>query len=684
VRSWLGALLVTVLVYLTQFLQVFSFWDEQVLDHASQLTRPNPLDLPLCVVELSDETIQELGNPPSRAVYAHMLDVLAKGGARWVVLDLVFDLPRRDSSEDSALAQALRRHPNTTLSGQLPESQIRSGTAGVLNVLASQERVRPMDAFLVANPRWGVVLNREDADGVVRRYRSAWKDLDGRSRLSLGARALVDMGWFDSTLLEQDPWNDPRGFRIRFAGGARSFPYYSLEKVVDDSNWTSPTEDAWGERLDLSDSIVKSGAFRDKIVLVGATARTLQDIYKIPGDENSSMSGVELHAHAMATFLSRKVVNDPPRLFYWPLVFLVAWALLRYLRRLMHGWLAVAVLLALLLGWVILVVAVAAWMQVGLLLSVGVVVLSGTVLVAAVERMMLEVARKREITRAFGQYVSPEVVRMMINDPSRVVLGGTRAEITALFSDFEGFTSLTEGLPAEDLVRHLGDAFSTLSQVLLDEGGTLDKFMGDAIMAEFGMPFPQADKAVRACRAAWKMQQALEGLRGQARGFPDLHMRVGVSTGEAIFGNLGSRQKFDYTALGDAVNLGSRLEGVNKHYDTQILLEGNTRKQVGEVALVRMLDRVRVAGKRDAVEVWELVGMQGEPGQLLSSQDLDDWQAIRDLHDEGDFLGLQARLAAFLSLHPKDGPARCLKERADQFLATGVPANWDGVVSLGK
>jgi adenylate cyclase len=682
-RSWLGALLVTAFVYLTQFLQVFSFWDEQVLDQAAMLTRPDPLSLPLCVVELSDETIQELGNPPSREVYAHMLDVLARGGARWVVMDLVFDLPRRDAAEDSALARALRRHPNTTLSGQLPESQIRSGTSGVLQVLASQERVRPMDAFLTANPRWGVVLNREDVDGVVRRYRATWRDLEGRSRMSLGARALVDMGWLDSALLETAPWDDPRGFRIRYAGRARSFPYYGLEKVVDDSSWTSPTEVAWGERLDLGDSIVKSGAFRDKIVLVGATARTLQDIYKIPGGENSSMSGVELHAHAMATLLVRKAMSDPPRWIFWPLVFLVAWALLHYLRHLMTSYWAIAVLLGLLVGWVVLVVVLAAWMQIALLLSMGIVGLSATVLVATVERMMLESARKREITRAFGQYVSPEVVRMMINDPSKVVLGGTRAEITVLFSDFEGFTGLTEGLPAEELVKQLGEAFTALSQVLLDEGGTLDKFMGDAIMAEFGMPLPQADKALRACRAAWRMQAALERMREQGV-FPALHMRIGVSTGEAIFGNLGSRQKFDFTALGDTVNLGSRLEGVNKHFGTNILIEGNTCAQAGDGIRARLLDRVRVAGKRDAVDVWELVGVAGEPGQILSGKDLENWQAIRTLHDAGDFQAMDRSLDAFLADHPKDGPALCLKERCRQFLSDGVPADWDGAVSLGK
>jgi len=682
VRSWLGALLVTALVFASQWLQVFGLWDEQVLDQAAALTHPDPLRLPLCVVELSDDAVHELGNPPSREVYAHLLDVLARGGARWVVLDLVFDLPRTPR-EDSALAQALRRHPNTTLSGQLPERQIQAGTSGLLKVLASPDKVRPLDAFLSANPRWGVVLNREDADGLVRRYRPVWKDLDDRPKLALGARALVDMGWLDSATLGKAPWSDPRGFRIRFGGGARSFPHYSLEKVVDDSSWLSPTERDWGESLDLGDSIVESGAFRGKVVLVGATARTLQDVYKIPGDLDASMSGVELHAHAMSTLLTRKAIRDFPRWLCWPFVFLAAWAILRYLRRIVRGWLALLALAAILLTWVLLVVVVAAWMQVALFLSMGVMLVAGTLLVAAVERTLQETARKREITRAFGQYVSPEVVRMMIADPSRVVLGGTRAEITVLFGDFEGFTGLTEGMEAEELVRSLGEAFTALSQVLLDEGGTLDKYMGDCIMAEFGMPLAQEDKALRACRAAWRMQRRLVELR-RHEGFLDLHMRIGLSTGQAIFGNLGSRQKFDYTALGDTVNLGSRLEGVNKHYGTGILLDGNTRAQAGEAVRARLLDRVRVAGKREAVEVWELVGLVGEEHQVLTWPQLEAWEEIRALHEAGDLPSLRERLCAFLEQVPGDGPALVQLVRVEGFLAQGVPSDWDGVVALGK
>lgn len=673
-------MLVTLLVWATQVLGLFSAWDERAIDKASQLSRPDPLALPLCVVELSDDAVRELGNPPSREAYARLLDVLARGGARWVVLDLVFDLPRAPA-EDSALARALRRHPNTTLAGQLPERVIESSVGGEMQVLAGKEQVRPLDAFLTANPRWGVVLNREDADGVVRRYRAAWRDLAGQSRLALGPRALADMGWLDTAMLESAPWNDPRGFRIRYAGGPRSFPFVSLEKAADDSSWISPTEEAWGERLNLADSLTDAGVFRDKIVLVGATARTLQDIYKIPGGSAASMSGVELHAHAIATLLSRRSVADPPRWFIWPALFLSCWALLRYLRRLMTGLSAVLLFVGLLCGWVVAVTVSVAWLDTALQLSDGMVLLAGTMLMAAVERMLLEAARKREITRAFGQYVSPAVVRLMIADPNRVVLGGSRAEITVLFSDFEDFTGLSEGMPPEELVRVLGESFTGLSQVLLDEGGTLDKFMGDGILAEFGMPFPQEDKALRACRAAWKMQERLGELH-RSGSIPRLRMRIGLSTGEAIFGNLGSRQKFDFTAVGDTVNLGSRLEGVNRHYGTRILLDGPTRAQAASAIRARLIDRVKVAGRKGVVELWELLGVEGE--ECLAATALDRWERLRTFHDAGDFGALREALSEFLDLVPGDGPALTLLVRAEVMLARGKPADWDGTVALGK
>jgi len=562
-------------------------------------------------VDISDATIQEMGYPVSRKAYAHLLDVLARGGARWVVLDIVFDTPSPDTAADSALARALRRHPNTTLSGQLSDPDLATNRTSSLKVLKTRESVRPMDAFLTSTPRWGVVLNKQEADGVVRRYRPSWPDLAGRPRLALGIRALTDAGWLDSTILLTRPWNHSEGFRIRFCGTSHSFPYHALETVLDDSAWTSRSEEDWGEHLDLGDSLVRAGVFKDRIVLVGASAKTLQDIYKIPGRGNLSMPGVELHAHAMATLLTRSSLQDLPRSVLW-LLFLAWTALVLWrLRRLREWWQQPVVTVLFGLAWSALAVACVLSVQVILPVALGWLACTGSLLVASTERYLDEADRKREITRTFGQYVSPDVVKMMIADPSKVVMGGSRAEISVLFSDFQGFTGISERQEPERLVQQLGDALTQLSQRILDAGGTLDKFMGDAIMAEFGMPLPQADKALRACKAALDMQAELVRLRPQwqREGLAELHMRIGVATGPAIFGNLGSRQKFDFTALGDTVNLSSRLEGLNKRFGTSILIDSNTREQAGEAIRVRSLGAVAVPGKQEPVEVWELLSL---------------------------------------------------------------------------
>jgi adenylate cyclase len=610
-RIWVGPLCILTLAFLSQFFEVFNTWDEQVTDAFARLKAPDPSRLPLCVVEISDATIQEMGYPVPRKAYAHLLDVLARGGARWVVLDIVFDTPSPDTAADSALARALRRHPNTTLSGQLPDPEMATSRTGNLKVLQTRESVRPLDAFLASTPRWGVVLNKQEADGVVRRYRPSWPDLAGQPQMALGIRALVDAGWLDSSLLLSSPWNNSEGFRIRFCGASHSFPYHSLERVVDDSAWTSRSEDDWGERLDLGDSLIKSGAFKDRIVLVGASAKTLQDIYKIPGRGNVSMPGVELHAHAMATVLTRSSLKDLPRSLHWLLMLGWTLFLLWWMRRLKDWWqLPLGTLLSGLF-WSAAALSCAVWGQLILPVAIGWLAATGVLLVASTERYLDEAARKREITRTFGQYVSPDVVKMMIADPSKVVMGGSRAEISVLFSDFQGFTSISEQQEPEALVQQLGDALTQLSQAILDAGGTLDKFMGDAIMAEFGMPLSQPDKALRACKAALGMQAELMRLRTQwqREGLAQLHMRIGIATGMAIFGNLGSRQKFDFTALGDTVNLGSRLEGMNKHFGTSILIDATTREQAGEAIVVRALGAVAIPGKQEPVDVWELLGL---------------------------------------------------------------------------
>jgi len=681
-----------VTTFLVWFFANLSQNDENFLDTAQSWNLPDPSKVPVSIVDVDDATVAALGYPFTRAYYGHLLDVLARGGAKWVVFDIVFDTRRHANDgrelypgEDSAFAMALHRHPNVTLAGQIPTAETNVGSAR-MRTIESKASIAPLPEFLDAAPKWGAVQTKSETDGIARRYFSGWYDLDGKPRLSLATRALVDLGMADSAdLMNKSPWNSHKGFRIRFFGGAHTFPTHSMLTVIDDSSFETPSEKEWGEHLDLSDSLIQAGAFRGRIVLVGSSAMLNQDLIQSPLTKEKNFPGVELHAHAMGTWLLKAGLRDIPPWITWLLLLLLSWPVLVWNRKIGNWWLIPVPGLLFSGIWSGSVLLLAGWGGWAAPLTSGALAGFLCMLASALERYVTELARKREITRTFGQYLSPEVVKIMTSDPSKVQLGGQRGEITVLFSDFQGFTKLSEQIPPEQFVPQIGECFTAMTAHILEQFGILDKYMGDAIMAEFGIPLPLEDKAIRACRAAWRMQTSLAKLREEwaTQGLPGLHMRVGVATGPALFGNMGSRQMFDYTALGDTVNLGSRLEGVNKAYGTRVLIEGTTRLQAQESITARLIDHVRVVGKSQAVEVWQLVHVAGEPeSPLLSEESLSLWQEIRAAWDEADFVGSRERTIRFLEMEPNDPPAKLFLERLDELIRNGKPEDWDGAVTL--
>jgi adenylate cyclase len=222
--------------------------------------------------------------------------------------------------------------------------------------------------------------------------------------------------------------------------------------------------------------------------------------------------------------------------------------------------------------------------------------------------------QRRFLKQAFRHYLSPHVVERLLEDPDRLKLGGERRELTIMFSDLAGFTSLSEGLDPEELTALLNEYLTLMTDIILDEGGTLDKYEGDAIVAFWNAPLDQPDHAERACRAAVRCQRALaeNRPRWRERCGRDLTMRVGLHTGEVVVGNLGSRQRFDYSILGDAANLAARLEGVNKVFGTGSLVSAETMQRAAGAVLGRELGQVRVVGRQEPVTVHELWGLAGD------------------------------------------------------------------------
>jgi class 3 adenylate cyclase/CHASE2 domain-containing sensor protein len=296
---------------------------------------------------------------------------------------------------------------------------------------------------------------------------------------------------------------------------------------------------------------------------------------------------------------------------------------------------------------------------------------------------IVEGREKRLIRGAFSKYVPPGVVDDLVADPSRLKLGGEKRELTILFSDLAGFTAMSEVLPPERLVSILNEYLDEMSDLVLDERGTLDKYIGDAIMALWGAPAPVPDHARRACRAAVRMQRRLDALNAQWRqqdgDWPALRMRIGVNTGTPVVGNIGGQRRFDYTALGDAVNLAARLEPACKTYGVGTMIAEPTRVAAGSEIVVRELDMLAVYGKAEPVRVYELIALDGEVLDEVLSEVLQHYESGLAAFRRRDFELATRFFDAALELNAEDGPSQLYRRRCEEHIMNPPPADWDFV-----
>ena len=294
---------------------------------------------------------------------------------------------------------------------------------------------------------------------------------------------------------------------------------------------------------------------------------------------------------------------------------------------------------------------------------------------------------QRFIRNAFSKYIPEKVVEQILANPEVLALGGEKRVMTALFSDIAGFTTISEQLESTEVVSLLNEYLTAMTEIVLDEGGIIDKFQGDSVMAEFGAPLSTDDHADRAVITGLKMQRCLKKLRQDwiNRGLPKVEARIGINTGSMVIGNMGSDQVFDYTVMGDPVNLASRLEGANKIYGTCIMISEFTLEQLSPNCFrYRLLDLIKVAGKTKAVKVYEIYGLCSEE---ISSKDLDYYnnyhQGVQEYLNKN-FSTAETKFNYCLSLRPTDLPARKMIDRVQELNLKQTPEDWDGSIKLFK
>jgi adenylate cyclase len=609
--------------------------------------QPPPANL--LIVGIDEPSFQEFGQPWPwpRRFHANLVARLKAAGARLIVFDVVFADPTNEK-DDAELAAAIREAGNVILAEDLDIVQDPHFSRMIL--------VQPFKPLRQASLAHGLAAVTPDPDGVVRHFHLK---VQGQKTLAAVAAQAFEPA------LRLAP--DLSGL-IAYTGPARSLDTVSYYQVLD------PVHPLPAARI------------RDRIVLVGRmlgaspAPQARSDTFHTPYYSSTGQvaSGVDIHGQIIHTLLSGRWGRELPavgRLGLYVAVILGAAYGLARLTPLVGLAVLGGLSLLILVGSAILFLGWNYWVPPILLVGGVAAVYSGNVL----GHYLLEARERRWLRQAFGRYLSHTVVENLVTHPELLKLGGEEVEGTVLFADLAGFTSLSETMPPADLIRLLNEYFSPLTEIILAHRGTLDKYIGDAIMAVWGAPLPLPDHAVLACQAALQMQAAMQTLQEGwlTRGLPPLSARLGLHAGPLIAGNVGSQERFNYTVLGDTVNLASRLEAVNKIYGTDILLSESVYRLLAGGCLVRELDTIRVQGRVQPVAIYELLaGADGEPEWLKI------FSAGREAYRNCDWDQAEGYFQNVLRLKPADKPAQVFLNRVRLYRQHPPSSDWSGVLTL--
>ena len=546
------------------------------------------------------------------------------GSAAGSAVQQELDAFAREADHDRQLAEAVRESGRVILplvfevgpdrAGPPPEPSGPAFKSALVTFRHYDERAQyppptsrratpPIPDLADAAQTLGHVTMLADPDGTTRWEAVAFED-QGRYYPSLAVQAVRMATGVEPAKLTLDFGRD-------LLIGSRAVPLDPRDRML--INYAGPG----GIFQHLSAVDVLSGkvppeAVRDRIVFVGATAAGTYDLRVTP--TSPIMPGVEKHANVAANILSGRFLRRPDwvelvelaGILFFPL--LLAWLLPRLRPAVSVG--AVAVVWAALFGAVHLAFLGGMWLPV----VYPTLALGLTFLGITVYRLLTEERQRLWTKRAFQQFVSPEVVEQLMDNPAALQFGGEIRNLTVLFSDIRDFTGYTERHPPQEVVQMLHEYLTRMVDQVMAQQGTLDKFIGDAVMAIFGAPVAMPDHAERACRAALGMIQELEVLQARwaTEGREPFHIGIGINTGDMVVGNLGSEQFFDYTVVGDGVNVGARLESLNKEYQTttKIIISEETYLAARDVLDVRRLGEVTVKGKTRPIVAYELRGIR--------------------------------------------------------------------------
>ncbi len=583
----MAGLIAALLIPFVFFFQPMRLIEARLYDILSVIAPPAPDKWGAVIVAIDEPSIGEVGQrwPWSREIHGKLVESLRAAGAKVIAFDIVFADPSSEEA-DRAFAQVLG--PDVVLAADDVTTLLSQGV--------QVTRVSPLDAFLDAGAASGVASVHLDGDAYLRRM--------PEMRDSFAGEALRLMG-------EPKP-AAPEGALIQYIGPAYTYPRASYYQALDPANFLPP------------------GFFKDRVVLIGLSLKQATsadigtpDAFPTPYTltEGTLTPGVEVQANILDNLRRGLYVLPVPRPLMALLVILGALLAAASSAKGMtwrSGLFAVSVLAFFIIGsWALLRFG-RVWAPPALPAAAALAVFGA--------RFGLDYARERHLRRtvseAFSRYLSPDLVAQLARDPSALKLGGERRNLSILFCDVRGFTTLSEKLKDEPerLTTLINRLLDPLSAAVLAEGGTIDKYIGDCVMAFWNAPLPSPDHPLKAARAAMRMLEAVDVLnaelkREQGEEAPRFAIGVGINTGDCVVGNVGSRWRYDYSVLGDTVNLASRLESLSKEYGVSIVLGPATAKALQEHFVLIELDRIAVKGRSEKSAIFTIVAPAEERAQ---------------------------------------------------------------------
>lgn len=647
-------LLVLGMMHIPFFRGIADTFDFRVFRHQSV-----PPSSDIVVVAMDNET---LNNPEfkrfqdiSRSDYAQVLSNIMQGSPKVVGVDVFFYNESDDVIEDKTLAQVLSDHPNIVLASEfdyakrdilMPSSSlgVEVSQTGYINLTSNSysdsENVNQVslfrkyghDAFVVRLLR--TIL---DIPGGYTKQTVPWKYMIGKGR--------------------NLPLEEGRAININFFGKTGSYETVSF--------------------FDVWNGTVPASFFEDRVVFVGATATDIHDNYFTPTARLQAMPGVEIHAHAFQTIYDEVFLRYYSPLQQWVWVLLGGLILLAALLT-FPFWGVVLVLGGLCIGAYILSVflftegVVSSWFWPVL----SFLLLTGSIYIV---RFFVSEKQKSFLKQTFGRYVSPDVVQKLVDHPETFSLQGEQRQLALWFSDIVNFTTKSESLAPEQVVKVLNIYLEKVTPLILGSGGTIDKFLGDGIMAFWGAPLSVDHSELQACKTALKHQEILKDINTllEKEGLPALSVRIGLHTDLVNVGNIGTSDRLEYTALGDGVNLASRLEGINKQYGTHILLSEGIVEEAREHLFVRELDTIRVKGKEVALTVFELLALKGKETKKQKIQK-ETYEQGLDAYRKREW----KEAKTWFSVLKEDKASQEMLRRIQIFEKEKKGTDWDGVYTF--